>query len=274
MDFNTWRAFPEKNPIRLWEQTPGFDPSVDQDEPTITPYLLEGPGRGCVIVFPGGGYWLKAGHEAEPIAQAINALQCSAFVLDYRVQPYHDPYPLMDAQRAVRFVRAHAEEYGINPERIAVLGFSAGGHLAACSGVFWDEGNPDAADPVERVSCRPDAMALCYPVVDLTGDARHAGSARNLLGDRSEEEAARAALSPQLHVTDRTPPAFLWHTADDEGVSCRNSEMMFRALRDHGVTAELHIFSHGVHGLGLAPMNEHVGSWTRLLSGFLIELGF
>lgn len=274
MDNLNWRAFPEKNPIRLWERTPGFDADIAQDEPTITPYLLEGPGRGCVIVFPGGGYWVKAGHEAEPIAKAINELGCSAFVLDYRVQPYRAPHPLMDAQRAVRYVRAHAQEYGINPDRIAVLGFSAGGHLAASAGVFWDEGDAQAADPVERLSCRPDAMVLCYPVIDMSGVLRHTGSARNLLGELAEDADACSKASPQLHVTDRTPPAFLWHTADDEGVDCRNSELMFRALREHGVAAELHVFAHGIHGLGLAPMNGHVGSWLHLLKGFLIELGF
>ncbi len=275
MELELWKATADKNPVRLWDVTPGFDPSLGQDEPTVTPYLLPGPNRGCVIVFPGGGYWLKAGHEAEPVAKAMNALGFSAFVLDYRVQPHRHPLPQLDAARAVRHVRHHAAGYGIHPDRIAVLGFSAGGHLAACTGVFWDGGNPSAADPVDRVSSRPDAMILCYPVIHMAGPNAHEGSAQALLGgERAAMRAERDAVTPSLHVTAQTAPAFLWHTADDEAVPVENSVSMFEALKAHGVAAELHVFPHGHHGLGLAPDDRQVSQWAGLCGEFLRNLEF
>jgi acetyl esterase/lipase len=263
-----WRASPEKNPVKLWERAPGFDPAYGQDEPTLTPYLLGGPGNGCVIVFPGGGYCVKAGHEAEPIALRLNELGFATFVLDYRVSPYRYPYPQADAARAVRHVRFHAAKYGVHPGKIAVLGFSAGGHLAACTGVCWDRGDASSVDPIERVSSRPDAMVLCYPVIRLYGGLRHEGSAVNLLGDGADAD-LRRRLTPSLHVTRDTAPAFLWHTAEDGGVSAGNSVEMFRALRAKGVAAELHIFPKGEHGLGLAPGDPQVSNWTGLCAGFL-----
>lgn len=273
MAVETWRAFPDKNPIKLWEQTPGFDPTIDQDEPTITPYLLEGQGHGCVIVLPGGGYWLKAYHEAEPIAKALNEQGYSAFVLDYRVNPYRFPLPQLDAFRAVRFVRCHAAEYGVAPNKIAVLGFSAGGHLTACTGVFWDEGDPDAADPVERCSSRPDAILPCYAVVEFAPPYGHEGSGQNLLGAEGVKDAAlMERVSPAKHVTERTSPAFLWHTAEDDGVPWQNSYYFFNALKAHGVKAALHIFPTGHHGLGLAPELPQVARWIELAGDFLREL--
>lgn len=271
---NNWRAFPEKHPVKLWDHTPMFDASLGQDEPTLTPYLTSLESRGCVIVFPGGGYAMKAFHEAEPVALALNALGFSSFVLDYRVQPYRHPVPQMDAARAVRHVRCNAEKYGVNPGKIAVLGFSAGGHLAACAGVFWDRGDPEAADPVERVSSRPDAMALCYPVIDMAGNLRDEGSAVNLLGRLAGDKELCRAVSPHLHVAGDASPAFLWHTAEDGGVSVGNSLAIFEALRAHGVTAELHVFPKGDHGLGLAQGDPQVSKWVELCGGFLKSLGF
>ena len=272
MQIDSWRAFAEKNPIKLWEHTPGYDPTIDQDEPTLTPYLLEGQGNGCVIVLPGGGYVMKAMHEAEVIAKAMNAQGFSAFVLDYRVSPYRYPLPQMDASRAVRFVRCHAARYGVRPDRIAVLGFSAGGHLTACTGVFWDEGDPNSAAPVERFSSRPDAMLPCYPVVDLVGSYAHEGCAQVLLGDRAGDIELREQLSPARHVTERTCPAFLWHTAEDDVVPCQNSEVLFRALCEKGVPAALHIFPRGHHGLGLALDWPQVRRWVDLAGDFLRDL--
>jgi acetyl esterase/lipase len=271
---NTWKAFPEKNPVKLWDSAPVFNPAFGQDEPTLTPYLLGGEGHGCVIISPGGAYTMKALHEAEPMALAIKALGFSAFVLDYRVQPYRHPVPQMDAARAVRHVRCNAVKYGVNPDRIAVLGFSAGGHLAACTGVFWDRGDPEASDPVERVSSRPDAMVLCYPVIDMAGVLKHKGSAINLLGDLAGNKALRRAVSPYLHVAADTCPAFLWHTADDDSVPVGNSIEMFEALRAHGVAAELHVFPKGSHGLGLAEGDPQVSQWMGLCGEFLNSLGF
>lgn len=271
---NTWRAFLEKNPIKLWDETPMYMPAIGQDEPTLTPYLLDGAGHGCVIVIPGGGYAMKALHEAEPIAKAMNALGFSSFVLDYRVEPYRYPAPQMDAARAVRHVRCYAAKYGVDPGKIAVLGFSAGGHLAACTGVFWDRGDDESADPVERCSSRPDAMVLCYPVIDMAGALRHEGSAVNLLGAKAADRALRRAVTPSLHVAPDTCPAFLWHTAEDGTVPVGNSTGMFEALRACGVTAELHVFPKGQHGLGLAQGDPQVSQWAGLCGGFLKGLWF
>ena len=271
---DTWRAFPEKNPVKLWAEPPGFEPAFGQDEPTVTPYLMGGKGNGCVIVFPGGGYCMKAMHEAEPVALAMNALGFSSFVLDYRVQPYRWPLPQQDAARAVRHVRYNAGKYGVNPDKIAVLGFSAGGHLAACAGVYWDRGDPGSPDPVERVSSRPDAMILCYPVIRLTGKSRHEGSACNLLGERAVDKDLRLKLTPSLRVSPESSPAFLWHTADDESVPVGNSMEMFEALRVNGVPAELHVFPKGEHGLGLAENDPHISKWVGLCGGFLNSLWF
>lgn len=271
---DTWKAFPDKHPVKLWQDTPDFDAAYAQDEPTVTPYLLDGGGHGCVIVFPGGGYRMKAMHEAEPIAQALNTHGFSAFVLDYRVYPYHYPIPQQDAARSVRHVRANAERYGIAPDKIAVLGFSAGGHLAASAGVYWGHGNAASEDAVERVSSRPDAMILCYPVIQLFGSLRHEGSAESLLGERSADEELRRAMSPSLHVTPETCPAFLWHTAEDGSVPVGNSVRMFEALRSAGVHAELHVFPKGGHGLGLGPGDAQISQWPGLCAEFLKGLGF
>jgi len=196
-------------------------------------------------------------------------------VLDYRVKPYRYPAPQQDAARAVRHVRVHAAQYGVKPDRIAVLGFSAGGHLAASAGVWWDAGDPGSGDPVERVSSRPDAMVLCYPVIQLFGALHHGGSAVNLLGeDRARDAAFRRALTPSLHVTKDASPAFLWHTADDGAVPVGNSIRMFEALRRAGVRAELHVFPKGQHGLGLAPGDPAVSQWVGLCANFLKGLGF
>jgi acetyl esterase/lipase len=274
LDFGLFRAQPEKNPVKLWDSAPGYDETFGQAEPTVTPYLLEGQSNGCVIVLPGGGYAVKAAHEAEPIALAMNALGFSAFIVDYRVEPYRFPLPQADASRAVKHVRCHAGQYGIDPEKIAILGFSAGGHLAACTGVFWDKGDAASADPVERVSSRPDAMILCYPVIQLFGGLQHEGSVENLLGENASDEASRAARSPNLHVSAETAPAFLWHTADDEAVPVGNSIEMFSALRKKGVFSELHVFPHGNHGLGLASVDPQVSKWVELCGGFLRSIGF
>ncbi len=225
-----------------------------------------------MIVFPGGGYAVKAMHEAEPIALELNAQGFSAFVLDYRVFPFHYPCPQLDAQRAVRFVRAHAADYGVRPDAIAVLGFSAGGHLAACTGVFHDGGNPDSADPVERHSSRPDAMVLCYPVIDMQAQIAHSGSANNLLGEDADA-GQRAQLSPNRHVQADTSPAFLWHTADDEVVPVAHSLDMFAALRANGVPAELHVYKRGAHGLALTGYGS-INTWPALCASFLRSLYF
>lgn len=246
-----------------------------ENQPYLTPYLLEKDfAAPAVIVFPGGGYTAKVEREGEPIARWLNGLGIASFVLQYRVAPYRHPVPLLDAQRAIRLVRSKSEHWGIDSQRIGVLGFSAGGHLASSAGTHFDAGDPDADDPVERVSSRPDLMVLCYPVISLETYV-HQGSKNNLLGNEPDEALVRL-MSSEHQVTADTPPAFLWHAADDQAVSAENSLMMAAALSRHKVPYDLHIFESGSkrHGFGLGTDHPQVRAWTDVCSIWLRQRGF
>lgn len=228
--------------------------------------------KGAVVIFPGGGYNHLAEHEGEPVARRFNAFGLSAFVVKYCHAPHRHPAPLQDARRAMRWVRFHAGRWNIRPDRIAVLGFSAGGHLAATLGTRFDMGHPQADDPVERVSCRPDAIALGYPVVSLSEHA-HLGCVKNLLGEGASRE-QREELSAQRQIRSDTPPAFLWHTADDRSVPPWHSMAFADAMIRHHRPVELHVFPCGRHGLGLAEGDAQVGQWPALCRAWLEGLGF
>jgi acetyl esterase/lipase len=216
---------------------------------------------------------MKADHEKEPIAQSINRCGVNAFILDYRVAPYRHPAPLLDAQRAIRTVRARAAEFGVNPARIAIMGFSAGGHLCAMAGTHYDGGEPNAADPIDRVSCRPDGFIPCYGVNSMKAFV-HQGSMVNLTGkDVLSLEEARY-FSSEYNVTPDTPPAFLWHTAQDAGVPVENSMRLAQALFDNGVPCALHVFPFGQHGIGLGQDNAQAKIWPDLLNTWLVDMGY
>lgn len=260
-------------PVPLWSgATPGLDTAEPAFQPTITPYLVEGAApTGCVVVCPGGGYGHRAPHEGEPIAQALGDRGIAACVCDYRIAPYRHPYPLLDAQRAIRWVRAHADALHVDPAAVAILGFSAGGHLASTAGTHYDTGRADG-DEIDRQSCRPDALVLCYPVISF-GEFGHRGSMANLLGADPPAELV-ASLSNETQVTEDTPPSFLWHTADDAGVPVQNSLLFAEALSAHRVPYELHVYRSGRHGLGLAPEFPHIATWIDLCAQWLREIGF
>jgi acetyl esterase/lipase len=260
--------------VNLWTgEIPFYDAAIPQSPPVIEPYLLaDDQPTGCVIVCPGGGYWAHAPHEAEPIARWLNLLGVASFILRYRTSPYHHPAPLLDAQRAIRTVRAQAGDFGVDPRRIGILGFSAGGHLASTAGTHYDGGKPESPDPIERVSSRPDAMILCYPVITF-GEYRHDGSRTALLGDNPPTKFIRL-LSNELQVTADTPQTFLWHTANDEGVPVENSLLFASALSCHNVPFDLHVFSNGPHGVGLADENPTLSLWTQCCAAWLREIGF
>jgi acetyl esterase/lipase len=198
----------------------------------------------------------------------------SAFVVDYRHRGkgYGHPAPLQDAQRAIRTVRARADEWGVDQGRVGVIGFAAGGHLASSAGVFFEDGRSDAADPIERVSSRPDYLILCYPVIAFSQPYTHIGSQRNLLGENATPEEI-AAMSTEKHVRSDSPPTFLWHTSEDEPVPPDNSVQFYLALRKAGVPAELHIFEKGRHGLGLAKDAPGAQAWPQLCHAWLINRG-
>ncbi|QMV44117.1 alpha/beta hydrolase [Cohnella cholangitidis] len=255
--------------IRLWQDgAPGAQGNGDEDIPAIKAYPVNEAGRGAVIVCPGGGYGMRADHEGEPIALWLNSIGIPAFVLRYRVAPYQYPCALKDVQRAVRYVRHHADKWGINASKIGVLGFSAGGHLTASIGTQYDSGDPSAEDPIDRQSCRPDAIVPCYPVITLTQPYTHAGSLLNLLGE-NPEPAMVESLSCENRVTSDTPPTFLWHTADDGAVPVENALLFATSLSKNKVPFELHVYEKGRHGLGLAEDDAHVASWSTLCGTWL-----
>ena len=250
--------------IPLWEgAAPGALGDTDADKPTITFYRANRNANGtAVVVAPGGGYGgLAMDHEGRQVAAYFNAMGVTAFVLKYRLGPrYRHPIELGDAQRAIRRVRSGAQQFGIRADRVGMMGFSAGGHLTATAGTHFDEGKPDAADVIDRVSSRPDFLILGYPVVTFDPAVTHAGSVRNLLGENPDQK-LRDELSNDLHVTDRTPPTFLFHTNADTGVVPENSVRFYLALRKAKVPAEMHIFENGPHGVGLARGDPALGGW-------------
>ena len=241
------------------------------DIPTLTFYPAEGKGNGaCVLVLPGGGYGGLADHEGKPVAEALNAHGFQAAVLKYRLGPRHrHPAMIFDAQRALRLLRSTAKKRGFRPQSIAVLGFSAGGHLASTLAVHHGSFVSEDDDLATDVSARPDAAVLCYPVIDLAGEHAHAGSRGNLLG-AEPDPALLERLSTQTQVCAATPPTFLWHTSDDGGVALQNSLGFAAACQTAGVPVELHAYETGRHGLGLAEDDPNgVATWLDHATQFL-----
>ena len=257
----------------LWPGgAPGAVGTEDSDKPSLTIYPA--PGKSAVqtgvIVCPGGGYgYLAKDHEGDQIARWLNSIGIQAFLLQYRIAPrYHYPAPVLDAQRAIRFVRTHAAGYHISASRIGIWGFSAGGHLASTTGTHFDSGDPQAADPVDRFSSRPDFMILAYPVISFTTPYTHLGSMHNLLGEHPDPRLVES-LSNETQVTAQTPPTFLFHTSEDHGVPAENSVLFYLALHKAGVPAELHIYERGPHGVGLASTDAVLATWPARLKDWL-----
>jgi acetyl esterase/lipase len=261
----------EPETILLWpDGAPGALGQEDGDRPTLTIFRARQPSGASVVVAPGGGYAaLASNHEGRQVANLLNAAGVTAFVLKYRLGPrYHHPIELGDAQRAIRLVRARAQEFGLAADRIGMMGFSAGGHLTATAGTHFDAGKPDASDPIDRVGCRPDFLVLAYPVISFDPAIAHGGSVRNLLGENPDPKLIED-LSNDLRVTPQTPPTFLFHTNADTGVVAENSVRFYLALRRNKVPAELHIFENGPHGVGLALGDSALSQWPVLLTNWL-----
>jgi len=264
----------------LWpEGAPGAKGTEDGDKPSLTIYLppKEKATGAAVVICPGGGYgFLAMDHEGHQVAQWLNSLGGAGFILKYRHRNsgagYGHPAPLNDAQRAVSMVRSRAKEWNVNPDRIGILGFSAGGHLASTAGTHFHKGKPDAKDSVDRVSCRPDFMVLIYPVISLVEWCTHSGSRRNLLGDNPDEKLVEN-LSNERQVTPETPPTFLVHTYEDTGVPAENSIYFYLALRKAKVPAEMHLYQKGQHGFGLGQNHGAVSSWPLRCADWMRGLG-
>ena len=267
----------ETKTILLWENgAPGAQGQTDDDKPSLTIYRTFDPKTpgAAVIVAPGGGYgFLASNHEGRQVANWFNSLGVTAFVLKYRLGPrYHHPIELGDAQRAIRWVRSHAQEFGVSSDRIGIMGFSAGGHLASTAETHFDNGDPKASDSIDRVSSRPDFAILGYPVITFEPPYAHSGSAENLLGENPDPKLIDE-LSNERHVTARTPPTFLFSTSEDTAVPSENSVSFYAALHRAGVPAELHIFEKGPHGVGLDLGDPVLGEWPPLLAHWLRARG-
>lgn len=270
-DEDALEIVPKKIP--LW---PGGAPGalgVDiADQPFLTAWLVP---RGsvpttAVIVCPGGGYGtLEMSREGREIAQWLNRLGVSAFVLSYRLPPrYPYPVPLADARRAIRLLHYRADEFGISTDRIGLWGFSAGGHLASTAATHFDDGNYFAEDPVERKHSRPDFLILTYAVISFSSRWFHNGAQNGILA-RNFDTRALEELSNEKHVTPQTPPTFLFHTDADTGVPPENSVLFYLALRLNHVPAELHVYERGESGMGISPRDPTVATWPARLADWM-----
>ncbi len=252
----------------LWpDGAPGAKGTAEGDKPSLTIYLpaKEKATGAAVVIFPGGGYGhLAMDHEGHQIAQWLNSLGIAGFIVQYRHRNsgagYGHPAPIQDAQRAIRMVRSRAAEWNVDPSRIGIIGFSAGGHLASSAGTHFQIRYSEAKDAIDQVSCRPDFMILMYPVISFTESYTHKGSRSNLLGKDPDKNLVES-FSNEKQVTPETPPTFLVHADDDKAVPPENSIAFYLALRKAGVPAEMHIYEKGGHGFGPGKDKGSVSSW-------------
>ena len=260
----------------LWpEGAPGALGDEAKDKPTLIIYLPEKPTGAAIVICPGGGYGgLAMDHEGHQIGRWLNENGIAGFICDYRHRGkgYGHPAPLQDAQRAIRTVRSRAKEFSVQPDKIGILGFSAGGHLTSTVVTHFDAGDPAASDPVMKASSRPDFGVLCYPVVAFDQPFTHKGSQKNLLGENAPAELV-TSLSNETQVTDETPPCFVWHTWEDKGVPPENSLVFYSALVAHKVPGELHIYEKGRHGVGLAADIPGTSEWPAACLAWLKNRG-
>jgi acetyl esterase/lipase len=256
-----------QTPIPLWPNgAPGALGTSSNDIPMLTPYLPDATNAtgAAMVICPGGAYQFLAPLEGNDYALWLNQHGITCFVLKYRLGPngYHYPAEFQDVTRAIRWVRAHADEYKIDPQRVGIIGSSAGGHLAATLLTHFDFGDTNSADVIERQSSRPDLGILCYPVITM-GEFAHQISKDNLLGKNPAAKLV-TELSNELQVKTNTPPCFIWCTGQDKSVPMENSLMFAEALRKNHVPFDLHIYQKGGHGMGLAdkPPFAHPHPWA------------
>lgn len=263
--------------VPLWNgPAPGAKGTATEDVPTLTIYMprnTAGP-MTAVVLAPGGGYVrLAMNHEGRQTANLLNSFGVAVFVLQYRLGPkYQHPVEVGDVRRALRMVRSRAAEWHVAPDKIGVMGFSAGGHLAASASTMFDSGDAKASDPIDRQNSRPAFAILGYPVISMTESWTHQGSKTALIGANAPADLARS-MSLDTRVTKDTPPTFIFQTDADTTVPAENSVMYYLALRKAGVPAEMHIFKNGIHGLGLAQDDPTLGVWTTLLNNWMRTSG-
>jgi acetyl esterase/lipase len=269
----TFPLWPGKAPLAVGDS--------DADKPTLTAYRPTKPNGTAVVVCPGGGYGgLAIDHEGKQVAEFLNKIGVTAFVLKYRTANKDRPgplldAPLLDAQHALRTVRAKADDYGIDPKKVGIWGFSAGGHLASTAATHFDDGSKDRdATGAQRQSCRPDFAILAYPVITMDPAVTHGGSRRNLLGDKPDAELV-AKFSNEKQVTKDTPPVFIFHTSADTAVVPENAVRFYLACKAAKVPVEMHIYEKGRHGVGLGTDpkwtggEKSVATWTDRLTDWM-----
>ena len=268
----------EPKTFRLWEgDAPNALGTEEKDIPTVIVYLPEDAKEPVpvLMICPGGGYGgLAMDHEGHQLAKWANDMGMAGVIVSYRHRGrgYGHPNPMLDAQRAIRLTRSHAEHWRIDPKRVGMIGFSAGGHLTSTILTHFDLGKADATDPVDRQSCRPDFGILSYAVIALGESYTHGGSQKNLLGADAPEELIKS-LSNEKQVTSETPPTFLWHTAEDKAVPAENSLRFYSAMVTAGVPGELHVFTKGRHGIGLGVGSGAASQWPGLCKNWLADIG-
>lgn len=266
--------------IKLWENTPG----ICEEIPIIEYYKPENKkSDAAVIIFPGGGYSHRAKHEGEGYAQFLSDNGINAFVVQYRVSPHRFPLELLDARRSVRYVRFFADKFGIDKNKICVMGSSAGGHLSALVSTYMEPIEFENLDEIDKEDFLPNKQILCYPVIKLGYKFAHVASGVNLLGEKYPYEWENC--SPNLIAGEKTPDAFIWHTFEDNCVNVINSLEYAKKLRKLNKRVEMHIFPDGAHGLGLAPQNpeldddanymrKHISQWGDLLINWLKYINY
>lgn len=223
-------------------------------------------GKGCIIIFAGGGYAVRCNYEDVSYAHFINSLGLTAFVVDYRVYPNQFPDELSDARTAVRFVRKNADKFDIDSDKIAVMGSSAGGHLCALLSTYRGKLDGEELSGYADIDYLPSAQILCYPVISAQDDIVREYSYKNLLGELYSQ---KEKFSPDLIADEKTPKAFIWHTFEDQIVNVINSYRYAERLKKVGVSTEMHIFPYGLHGKNLSNDDTHVGQWKKLLENWL-----
>ncbi|MEM7476474.1 MAG: alpha/beta hydrolase [Planctomycetota bacterium] len=264
--------------VRLWEgDAPEANGQEEKDVPTAIVYLPHSTTpTGAIVIYPGGGYGgLAMGHEGHDIAAWANSMGLAGVIVNYRHRGkgYGHPCPMLDAQRAIRMTRSKAKEWNIDPAKVGVLGFSAGGHLTTTVLTHFDEGDKTAEDSVDQESCLSNFGVVCYAVVAFDQEYTHKGSQRNLLGQDASQELVDS-LSNEKQVKPKTPPCFVWHTAEDKAVPAENSLVFYSALVKQGISAELHVFPKGRHGIGLGASVEGANKWPELCHAWLQRNGF
>lgn len=260
--------------INLWDKkdVPMFNDEIEnQPAPYLDEYIVKGA-KSCVIICPGGAYINKAyDHEGIQIARWLNSIGVSAFVLYYRVAPYKHPVPVLDGKRAVRYARYCADKYGYDKDKIGIMGFSAGGHLAGSVGTYKGDFGYALKDDIDKESSKPNFMILCYPVVSFVNHA-HMGSFHNLSEDKDIKTAKE--LSIENNVGCDTPPAFIWHTTHDGGVPVENSLNLALAMSRFNIPFEIHTYKDGPHGVGLAPDYKHTAVWVDACKNWMESMGY